>query len=507
LLERLILSAFVGLALWRLLEPRSRAAPQAGLCAALSIIAAWAALGFSLSGAAAADAFPEPLGRAAAAALAAATVGASIAAFAAAQRSAREGAAFGLAATAVGFCAARWPALSRALEFNGAIFVGPFLANIFPFAYAATLVLLAAALLWEEVRPQRVGIVGVLILVWAGATAATELTLAKRWGFGPRTLSSAAAVPTDDAAQTMAVVRLTSRRGRSTTRETVRLASRGIDLSPESLGKLEAFLERTGSRDVFAREATTLVRKGWLLSWDVERALDAMTLSVPGINFPDYRGALDLIKVGPMTADRYARLERLAARAHETSEGFEDVTKSQYIFEGFAAAYARFGDEAKARLWLARVDNLMMVSDKKIEVAPLEDFREGRVSGTVLLDGRPAGSVLVGLFSVWRTTSSVPAALLLSGSTYPDEDGRYEFTNLGPGEYELALLGRPQDLRGRITGSPGRFTLGFERPRFLAPAVLIERDLIGASQTFSPSRLPPAPVPEIAEPPLLWRKR
>jgi len=419
---------------------------------------------------------------------------------------ARLGAAFGLIASAVGWCASRWPQLARALELDGGAFVGPFLSHLLSTAFAATAAALAALLLFEELKPHALALTLTLAGAWAAPTGLTEYALTRWWGFGPRSLSEAAGVPPGDDAQTAAIVRLSGRRGRAYTREAAYMSAPGVALSPRDLTKLQSWLERVGYRDVFAREALADARRGWLQWWDGERALDAMMTDVPGRAHPDYRGALDLIKVGPMTPARYRKLGALAASAAAGSAGFEDATQSQYIFEGFAACYARFGDEANARKWLARIDNLFGVSEKKLEIAPLEDFRDGKVSGSVLLDGRPAGAVLVGLFEIWRTTPSAAGARLLSGSTFPDDDGRFEFSDLGPGEYELGLLGRPEDLRGSVDGSPGRFEVGYDRPKADFPPIRIERDVTSVP-AFAPSGLPEAPMPEVPEPPLLWRKR
>ncbi len=468
------------------------------------------------------DVFPLELEPAQALALQTAGLILSAAAFAAAggRGRARLGAAFGLTASAIGWCASRWPQLSRALDLSGATFVGPFLGSLAAPAFVFTVAAIAAALLMKDLKPRAVLLVVAAAALWAVPTLATEAALTRWYGLGPRTLAEAAGIPTGADAQTAVVLRLSPNRGRTTTREDVRMTSSlqdarpheppstGADLSPESLAKLEGFLERSGYRGVFAGEALAHVRRGWLMWWDADHALDAMMLSVPGRVHPDYRGALDLIKVGPMTPERFAKLERLDAIATaDRRTGFEQVTASQYIFEGFAAAYARFGDEPKARRWLAHIDNLLLVTEKKVEVAPLEDFRGCRVSGSLLLDGRPAGSIMVGLFEVWRTTPTSSGARLLSGSTFPDENGRFSFSDLAPGQYELGLLGRAEDLRGRVIGSPGRFELGDDRPSAELLPIGVERDVLPAPQAFSPGGLPDAPTPETIEPPLLWRKR
>jgi hypothetical protein len=455
------------------------------------------------------DAFPDEMPAATAVALQVAGLVLGAAAFAAAGRGrARLGAAYGLTMSAIGWCASRWPLLSRAIEMNGGVFAGPFLSAMLGVAFAATAAGVAAAFLLEEVRPHAAKLVLLAAAMWAVPTAATEFSLERWWGLGPRSLAEAAGVPANDEAETAEIVRLVPSRGHSVSRESARMGETGVSLSPQSLTKLEAFLKKTDYRDVFAAEALSDVRRGWLMWWEPERALDAMMINVPGRVHPDHRGALDLIKVGPLTAERYDRLDQLAEMASAPgAAGFEQVTTSQYIFEGFAAAYARFDDETKARKWLARIDNLMMVSEKKLEIAPLETFRTGRVTGSLEIDGRPAGAVIVGLFEIWRTTTASAGTRLLAASAFPDENGGFTFADLGPGEYELGLLGRADQLRGQITGSPGRFELGDERPAMDLPPIRVERDVMPAPEAFGPSHLPEAPTPETPEPPLLWQKR
>ncbi|MDE2143164.1 MAG: hypothetical protein KGJ84_12215 [Elusimicrobia bacterium] len=508
MLERSILSAVLAGTLYFLLSPpeehgRFRSVVTAFLLAALS----WTMLSWTANVRLFPDAFPDQLSPLAAVGLQLAGTILGAAAFAVAGRRARLGAAFGLTVSALGWCASRWPVLSRAIEMNGGVFAGPFLAALLGAAFALTAAGVAAAILLEEVRPHAGKLILLAAVLWAVPTAGTEYALTRWWGLGPKSLAEAAGIPTNADAESAAEVRLVPSRGHAVARETARMADQGVSLTPETLTKLESFLKKAGYRDVFAAEALSDLRRGWLMWWETDRALDAMMLAAPGRAHPDYRGALDLIKVGPLTAERYDKLEELAAMAVPGSGGFEQVTASQYIFEDFAAAYARYDDEPKARFWLARLDSLMMVSEKKLEVAPLETFRTGRVSGSVQLDGRPAGSVLVGLFAIWRTTADAPGERLLSSSAFPDENGEFQFTDLGPGEYELGLLGRTDQLRGQILGSPGRFEVDEDTPAVTLPPIRIERDVLPVPEAFGPSRVPEAPTPEVPEPPLLWRKR
>ena len=60
---------------------------------------------------------------------------------------------------------------------------------------------------------------------------------------------------------------------------------------------------------------------------------------------------------------------------------------------------------------------------------------------------------------------------------------------------------------GRVSGSPGRFDIGYDHPTEALLPISIDRDVLPAPQAFSPSGLPEAPQPETPEPPLLWQKR
>jgi len=491
-------------ALWLLLAPERGASPaRRGLAAALILLLAWVALGWTRSELRYADALPAEFSPEKILLLTALQLILSTAAFAAAggRGSAQRGAAYGFATAAVGFCASRWPQLARAIELGGGIFAGPFLAAALPAAFALTAAGLAAALLLADFRPHASLLVLGLAAAWAAPTLGVEAALSRWWGFGPRSLAEAAGIPTNDDAPRLTVVRLSGSE-RPPFREPVRMAAEGVDLSPESLGRLDDFLRRSGYRGIFASEALKDLRQGWRQWWETDRALDAMMISKPGRVHPDYRGALDLLRAGPLTPERYAKLQRLDAFSRASTAGFEDVDGSQYIFEGFSAAYARFGNEALARQWLYRIDNLWPINERKVEITPVEDFRDGRVTGRVLLDGLPALGVRVGLFYVSTSSGTGVTTRLLSSAAFPEDDGGFSFDELGPGTYELALLGRRLDLGGRILGAPGPVVLGYERPTAVLPPIRLERDVLPVPEAFAPGGLPEAPTPQVPEKPL-----
>ncbi|MDD5304973.1 MAG: hypothetical protein PHS14_17890 [Elusimicrobia bacterium] len=464
----------------------------------------WVSLGWTVNVRLFPDAFPLELPASEALQLQLGSVLLGAAAFAAARgrRGLAAGAAFGLISSAVGWCASRWPQLARAVELCGGVFLGVVLTTLLTTALAATHAALAAALIRDDWRPLSRRLVLSLVAVWALATFGADAALSRVWGYGPRSLAAAAGVPTNAASRTLAVAWLYPTRNRSYHVDARRMSSETTDLAPDSIDRIEAFLERTRFRGVFTSEALEAVRLGRLQWWDEERALDALMISVPGRVHPDYLRALDLLRAGPVSAERFAKLEQLSAATGRRVEGFEKGSDSQRIFEGFSAAYARFGDEAKAREWLTRLDGLWAVSDKRIEVGSLEDLREGRVEGSALLDDRGAIGLRVGLFMVWRSSATQTTHYWLSGSRVPDQDGKFYFDGLGPGRYALALLGRPEDLRGSFAGLPGLFEVTYERPDVLLNPIRIQRELEPSGDSFGPAGLPEARVPMVPEPPL-----
>jgi|GEM_PF-1663353 len=374
--------------------------------------------------------------------------------------SALSGTAVALLSCVQGYCAWRWVPMTAAIGRLGTGFAGQSLAAGLPLVFSASLALTAAACLHPDLRGVRLRVAAALLLTWAAPTALAEWRLRSAWGFGPETLVAAAGVPVASAAKQVEVAVLRpSAGGVAFHWERRTQAAEGLAASPESLERLAAYLQEYGYRGVFAGQALAAVRRGWLLWWDADRALEAASLRVPDRLAPDYRTALALIAAGPLTPERFAMLKSLHEGAVASPVGFEDVNSSQLAFEAFSAAFARFDDEPRAQYWLGRVGNLWPINEKKVEVTPLQSLRGGLVQGALLIDGRPASSVRVGLFL--ETTSEVTkkTTFSLSAGAFPDSDGNFRFEHLGGGRYHLELQGIPEQMRGDILGSPGLIEL------------------------------------------------
>lgn len=377
------------------------------------------------------------------------------------------GAAAGALAAWCGFFAGRWLVICHAWAMLG-WFSGPFLRAVMPALLASSLAAGCLVLQVEDLKPSRAAVLALLFAVW-GLSARTALwRLTTSYGFGPRDLSSAAAVPGALAAPLVGTAWL---RPSTTTAagyvvETRRASVDTVDAQGESLIKLYAYLRDRDYRSVFGREALGALRRGWLLWWDADRALESQMLARPGRAAPDYLGALALLRAGPLTIERFQKLRALNEVGRDRKAGFEDVNRSQLIFEAFSAAYARFGDEQGAREWLYKVDNLWPIYEKRVEVSPVESFHDGEISGSLEAVGRQPSSLLVGLFLVSTSSAATVARSTptLSSSDFPREDGRFEFRDLGPGTYMLGLEGSPEAFRGAIEGSPGYIAIGASTP-------------------------------------------
>ena len=470
------LTLALGGGLWRIVSPRQdRDAPRQAVTAALMALLAAQALGwcwnvrvpgpYELS---------TPPSFASAAARAAAGAACGLAAFASVSPAlASEGLFVGLLLALLGAQAAAWLRLFQAWRLMG-WFSGTFFAALTPAALAATCGLVTAALRLPEFRGWRWPVAAAALLLWAAPVRLAAWRLRETYHLRAPSLSADAGAPTTFTAERVSLAWLYPWGGRSVRFEERQATVLGVDASPETLEKIERYLRARDLRSVFAKQALGVLRQGWLFWWEGDRALDVAMLHRPGWAPPDYKTALNLLRSGPIDETRYRRLEQLAETARARKQGFEDVSTSQFIFEGFASAYARFGDEKSARPWLLRIDNLWPIYDKKIEITPVEMSHDGRIAGTLLLDGWPATGVKVGLFYVAASTAASPPVGWLSQSNFPDGQGRFSFDALAPGAYYLGLMGMPAQLRGRVLNAPGLIPLTAEVPAVFLDPIKIE---------------------------------
>ncbi|MBI4375910.1 MAG: carboxypeptidase regulatory-like domain-containing protein [Elusimicrobia bacterium] len=376
------------------------------------------------------------------------------------------GSILGLFPAFLGLCARLWLEMTQA----GSL-LGSAVASLIMPAIPWALLLCCALWSWAWMRPIRTAVITAALLAcaWALPPAAGLAWLGWRWDFGPRDLSEAAGLarPSWAVASALTILHMRPVEKGAFRVELLSSAWNGLELSRDNLEAIERYWERRDGRTVFARQALKALRHGWLLWKEEGRALDAAMRHLPGIEPPDYRLALGLIYASPITPDNLGKLEELAELARMRPDGFERVLQSQYIFEAFASAFARYGDEAGARQWLRRIDGLWPLYEKKIEVAPLETFRDGWIEGRVIRR-RSAAWAKVVLFHLQAEEATLSASFRL------DPSGRFRFSGLGSGSYYLALLADGQQLSGPLHPSPGAIELNPEQPTVVLPPIVAE---------------------------------
>ena len=391
------------------------------------------------------------------------------------------GAVFGAVGAGLGASASWWLELFAAIGRVGQGFAGPFFAALLPLFLTLSCALAALALLKPEVRQARGRLLALLLLAWSASAALADWRLRSAWDYGPVSLAQAAGVAASDKSAVESLAALRPKGVKPYEVSQRRKAVGQVDAAAESLERVDRYLKERGYRSLFLNEGLQAARQGRLRAFDCEKALEAFSLAVPGRVVPDYLSALGLLRAGPMTPERYGRLDALASVALHGKGGFEDVNKSQRIFEAFSGAYARFGDEERARFWLLRIDDLWPIYEKKIEASPIEIMRDGEISGRLTLDGRPASGILVGLFLESTSEVTKKTVFDLSSGVYPDSDGVFHFRTLASGRYHLELLGSPEQLpvSAVIDGNPGLILLSESHPLEQLPTIAVVRRLPG----------------------------
>ena len=288
----------------------------------------------------------------------------------------------------------------------------------------------------------RWGAVAAALAAWLIPVSLAEGYLRLAWDYGRPGLAEAAGVAKAGQAERSIVVVLAREAGAPgwQRREEV-LSAEGLAVSREGLDAVRRYLEMHGYRTVFLKEALGYLRRGWQLLWEPERHMDAAMIRLGPRFPPDYDAFLSAIRVAPATPENYDRLENMARAADKARS--PSVRKAGRLFQGLSGAYARFGDLSNSNLWLDRIQRLWPLYEDEVSVDPIEERHEGVITGSVLFNGRPASAVQVGLFMLAASSAPATARGGLAAAAWPDVSGRFEFKDLTPGRYYLALRGDP----------------------------------------------------------------
>ncbi|OIO12413.1 MAG: hypothetical protein AUJ52_00270 [Elusimicrobia bacterium CG1_02_63_36] len=408
------------------------------------------------------------------------------------KRALLQGAGIGACVGAFSVYACRALFLAEAMTRIGYGELGPALLwAILPlFLACAVLIVVPIAADWMTDRWQIVALGAGLATAWVVPVELGEAYLRVEWNYGPVSLAEAAGIPSASEAPKAGTLILSDAEGNPGRQygETL-LASQGISVSRESLRLLEIFLEKRAYRTMFLPEALAALRRGWLLQWDADRHLDAAALRVGGRFPPDYKTFLAAIRSAPVSEGNLLRLDRVAEDAKE--EGFGQVKTAQRMFEGFSAAYARFGDLERSNQWLDRIRGLWPLFEDDIHIEPIEENFDGWIGGRLLYNGKPASGIRVGLFTLPSTMTVIGAYEGLVGSTLPGEDGEFAFDHLPTGRYYLALRADPLVLGNEtlaLANAPGVIPLRYGELTQALPSIEL-----GARSQAGTRKPPPRP--------------
>ena len=224
----------------------------------------------------------------------------------------------------------------------------------------------------------------------------------------------------------------------------------GLDASPAAGNKIAKFLEQRSYMTALSGPAFYQLHDVASLEWDEVAGLQVDYLNLSRTHDPQYIGPfiekLDTCR-STLQTQHYADL-----LADESVFAFPD----RHALEKMGDIFARFGMRDKAAAWYRRAK--LPESQVKDRLSARTMFVEGRVTGQLLLDGKPIANARIGiaprnamqtLQGYFQPNGSLRPFWLrwISASTRTDKDGKFALDHLVAGNY--VLLFQSEGLRRR----------------------------------------------------------
>jgi hypothetical protein len=241
---------------------------------------------------------------------------------------------------------------------------------------------------------------------------------------------------------------------------------RGLDPSEEGRRRIWDYLRRRQYCSAAAEEAFVRLHDAASLSWDSAESLRVNLANLEHNPRPIFGRLLveKLSTCAPTPANRaMLRQAADAARFHQ----------SPYWMRILGLLHHRFGDRAKA-VWCLGWAGLSQEEIVKT-IGTRAPLTNGEISGRILLNGRPAAGLAVGVLPAdrWRALAGRVRPFELrwvAAAAVTDTEGYFRVGSLGEGAFLLVLSGDARRLpprRGRLRaeGSPGPILLDPSNPR------------------------------------------
>jgi hypothetical protein len=226
-----------------------------------------------------------------------------------------------------------------------------------------------------------------------------------------------------------------------------------FELSYENLKKIEGYLRKHKDSSVFYLAGLSALMKGYFELWDTKKAMDQMFCNAP-YDYASRVGLLSMLQHVPVTAENEKYLRDFA---DETKWHIGKVGALRLV-----EAFMHFGHADEAKKWAEKAKAKgAELSEVTFLTQPV--FTRGTVSGAFKVDGVPLAGVKVALF--------LPRYERPVDVRTTDASGKFTFTNLGKGDYMLAVMtdketvpyGLPPS-QLKVENEPGTIKLDINNP-------------------------------------------
>lgn len=235
-------------------------------------------------------------------------------------------------------------------------------------------------------------------------------------------------------------------------------------LTPENIGKIEDYLSRHGNGSIFFYAGSDAAMKGYYKLWETDKGNERMFRNA-NHQFIARMVLLARLRSIPVTAEN----EKYLRSFSDETKWHAGKTASLRIAE----AFMHFGSIDDAKTW---ADKAKAKGEDPGKSRTLSEpvLTNASVTGTIKLNGAPLAGKKVALFPYRQKMSRIDPRYFygfpLDAKT-TDPSGRFEFSNLGKGEYVLAVMTEKEEVPFKVPAenfsvenSPGVIALDSAAP-------------------------------------------